>query len=551
IDALLDRMYVLFSAGRWPEARAAALEGLSVAEETQGDRAAGGFLFVIAYLAADDGQWAHASQRIERLRRFYSGTRDKRRQDELALLSAQLDFSRGEFDAAARQAQTLVDSRHDGQIREAAALIVDESNWILGRQIALQSLGATENVELTDRHRLIRSRRDGSSWTYTNAFLAALAQSERGGAAPVAKSGTERLMLFRSAIGRGDVAAAEAIAREIGIVIQSRHAAASNEVEHAVLRAVAAGDFPFDERPLAGVAWRYATRNRLRQWQQIGPLGPIAQDEIEAAIEESDADWFAASDREILMIDGMRQWSADSRDAVIALFRTKAELFRLRRILEQEESDRPVSETSATPGIIGESTAIRDLLSLVARVARRDVPICILGESGTGKELVARAIHAQSLRRSRPFTALNCAALPENLIESELFGHVRGAFTGADRDRAGVIESTDGGTLFLDEIGEMPVTAQAKLLRFLQDGEFRRVGDTSNRSADVRIVAATNRKLESAVEEGRFREDLYYRIRGLEAVLPPLRDRGRDILLLASHFIGVEREKHRSGPSRL
>jgi transcriptional regulator with PAS, ATPase and Fis domain len=128
---------------------------------------------------------------------------------------------------------------------------------------------------------------------------------------------------------------------------------------------------------------------------------------------------------------------------------------------------------------------------------------------------------------------------------------VRGAFTGADRDRPGVIESTDGGTLFLDEIGEMPLLAQAKLLRFLQDGEFRRVGDTSNRSADVRIVAATNRKLESAVEEGRFREDLYYRIRGLEALLPPLRDRGRDILLLASHFIAAERAKHKAGPSRL
>src|SRR5205085_10871550 len=149
------------------------------------------------------------------------------------------------------------------------------------------------------------------------------------------------------------------------------------------------------------------------------------------------------------------------------------------------------------------------------------------------------------------FTAVNCAALPENLIESELFGHMRGAFTGADRDRAGLIESTDGGTLFLDEIGEMPLTAQAKLLRFLQEGEFRRVGDTVNRTADVRIVSATNRKLESAVDEGRFREDLYYRIRGVEIALPPLRERGNDITLLASHFLAKERERHRSGPSRL
>ncbi|HEY2325552.1 MAG TPA: sigma 54-interacting transcriptional regulator, partial [Thermoanaerobaculia bacterium] len=177
--------------------------------------------------------------------------------------------------------------------------------------------------------------------------------------------------------------------------------------------------------------------------------------------------------------------------------------------------------------------------------------VCILGESGTGKELAARAIHANSPRRSKAFTAVNCAALPENLIESELFGHMRGAFTGADRDRAGLIETTDGGTLFLDEIGEMPLTAQAKLLRFLQDGEFRRVGEATNRSSDVRIVTATNRKLEAVVEEGRFREDLYYRIRGIEVSLPPLRERGDDILLLARSFLAREREKHRGGPSLL
>jgi len=188
---------------------------------------------------------------------------------------------------------------------------------------------------------------------------------------------------------------------------------------------------------------------------------------------------------------------------------------------------------------------------VIARVAKRDVPVCILGESGTGKELVARAIHHQSSRRHKPYTPINCAALPENLIESELFGHTRGAFTGADRDRAGLIETTDRGTLFLDEIGEMPLTAQAKLLRFLQEGEFRRVGETVNRSADVRVVTATNRKLEAAVEQGRFREDLYYRVRGVEIVLPPLRDRANDIPLLASHFLCAEQKKHRSGPARL
>ena len=197
----------------------------------------------------------------------------------------------------------------------------------------------------------------------------------------------------------------------------------------------------------------------------------------------------------------------------------------------------------------GSSPAVREVSALIRQVAAHDSSVLILGESGTGKELAARAIHDASPRRQRPFVAINCGAIPAELLESELFGHVRGAFTGADRDRAGLIETTDGGTLFLDEIGEMPLTAQAKLLRFLQEGEFRRVGDTVNRTADVRIVSATNRKLDTAVEEGRFREDLYYRIRGVEVALPPLRDRGGDVLLLASHFLAAEREKHRGGAS--
>ena len=215
-----------------------------------------------------------------------------------------------------------------------------------------------------------------------------------------------------------------------------------------------------------------------------------------------------------------------------------------------DEESQPARSEPAD-GIVGHSPAMRDVYDLIARVSKRDVPVCILGESGTGKELVARAIHKQSTRRQKSFTPINCAALPENLIESELFGHARGAFTGADRDRAGLIETTDGGTLFLDEIGEMPLTAQAKLLRFLQEGEFRRVGETANRRADLRVITATNRKLEAAVEQGRFREDLYYRIRGVEIVLPPLRDRASDIALLAAHFLGVEREKHPQGPARL
>jgi transcriptional regulator with PAS, ATPase and Fis domain len=162
-----------------------------------------------------------------------------------------------------------------------------------------------------------------------------------------------------------------------------------------------------------------------------------------------------------------------------------------------------------------------------------------------GQELVARALHRNSRRRGKPFLPLNCAALPENLVESELFGHVRGAFTGAERDQPGLIESADGGTLFLDEIGELPAGAQAKLLRFLQDREFRRVGDSALRKADVRIVAATNRNLAAEVDAGRFREDLFYRIRGVQLRVPPLRDRGRDVMLLAQRFLQAENEAHR------
>ena len=274
--------------------------------------------------------------------------------------------------------------------------------------------------------------------------------------------------------------------------------------------------------------------------------GDEALDRILAA---GETDWIACSDRELLYLEGLSAWPPESRDALAAVFRGRAELQRLRRVMEQEEAAAPRAQ--AVDGIVGQSAAMRELFTLIAKVARRDVPVCILGESGTGKELVARAIFAASSRRHKPFVAINCAALPENLIESELFGHVRGAFTGADRDRAGLIETADGGTLFLDEIGELPPGAQAKLLRFLQEGEFRRVGDTANRTADVRIVSATNRKLESAVEDGRFREDLYYRIRGVEVALPPLRERGDDVALLAAHFVAKEREKHRTGPSRL
>jgi transcriptional regulator with GAF, ATPase, and Fis domain len=179
----------------------------------------------------------------------------------------------------------------------------------------------------------------------------------------------------------------------------------------------------------------------------------------------------------------------------------------------------------------------RELLRVVAQVAGADAPILVLGETGSGKELIARALHVNSPRRGKPFVTVHCAALPGTLLESELFGHVAGAFTDAKRDRPGRLASAHGGTLFLDEVGEIPVEAQAKLLRFLQFGEIQRLGSDRTEKVDVRIVAATHRDLRQRVKEGRFREDLYFRLKVLDLVLPPLRYRRGDVPLLADHFL--------------
>jgi len=195
--------------------------------------------------------------------------------------------------------------------------------------------------------------------------------------------------------------------------------------------------------------------------------------------------------------------------------------------------------------IIGDSPAMKALLAQLERVIDTRATVCIEGETGTGKELIASAIHYQSSRRDKMFVAQNCAALPENLLESELFGHKRGAFTSADSDKKGLFEIADGGTLFLDEMGEMPMSLQAKLLRVLQEGTIRPVGATSEKQVDVRIICATNRDLAAEVEKGRFRQDLYYRLMVFPIKLPPLRDRREDIPALGAHFLKRYAEEYR------
>jgi len=208
-----------------------------------------------------------------------------------------------------------------------------------------------------------------------------------------------------------------------------------------------------------------------------------------------------------------------------------------------EELQNELKEKYSFDNIIGKSKEMMEIFSLVSKVAPTESTILISGESGTGKELIAKALHISSRRKNRSFIAINCGALPESLQESELFGHVRGAFTGAIREKRGLFQEANGGTLFLDEVGEMASSAQVKLLRFLQDGEIRRVGENVQIHINVRLIAATNQDLEKAIEEGRFREDLYYRLNVIPINLPPLRKRRDDIALLANYFLEGSAEK--------
>ncbi len=250
-----------------------------------------------------------------------------------------------------------------------------------------------------------------------------------------------------------------------------------------------------------------------------------------------------------LALDAMK---AGAYDYVAKPFKQDEVLLALRKAEERESLRREnralrqkVREASVFEEMIGRSAAIREVFRTIEKAAVYDTTVLIHGESGTGKELVARALHARSPRAQAPFVAVNCGAIPESLLESELFGHKRGAFTDASSDKPGLFEEAHRGTLFLDEVGELPLATQVKLLRVLQEGTLRRLGETRDREVDVRVVAATVRDLREEVEANRFREDLFYRLHVLAVRVPPLRERREDIALLVDHF--VERNNVRLG----
>jgi two-component system, NtrC family, response regulator AtoC len=264
------------------------------------------------------------------------------------------------------------------------------------------------------------------------------------------------------------------------------------------------------------------------------------------------------------MIEAMRLGAYDyitkplDLDEIVATLHRAAEQRRLSREAEAlrrqssiVESNKETSSPDAQFEMLGVSRAMRDIFKQIGRIAATDATLLIMGESGTGKELVARAVHQHSARSRRPFVAVNCGALPENLIEAELFGHERGAFTGAERQKKGRFELAHTGTLFLDEVGELTPGAQVKLLRALQERRFERVGGTEAVAVDVRVIAATNLELKQEVEEKRFREDLYYRLSVIELRLPPLRARLADVPQLAEHFLERATARHALAPKVL
>ncbi len=261
---------------------------------------------------------------------------------------------------------------------------------------------------------------------------------------------------------------------------------------------------------------------------------------VKDLISRSGTEWIAVLSPDTLPVNGVGdfvcEWFFDFHTLPFDMARVQVTLGRAFGIARLRGRGTVPGDAEGEHELLGESLAVRDLRRLLAKLAPTDSPVLIRGESGTGKELVARTLHRQSRRADRPFVAINCGAIPEHLIQSELFGHEKGAFTGAHQRKVGRIEAADGGTLFLDEIGDLPLELQANLLRFLQEQQIERVGGNRPVEVDVRVLAATHVDLEAAIDAGTFREDLYYRLNVLQVGTAPLRERSEDLPLLANHF---------------
>jgi two-component system, NtrC family, response regulator AtoC len=288
---------------------------------------------------------------------------------------------------------------------------------------------------------------------------------------------------------------------------------------------------------------------RMPELDGLGMLKKIAQNRTPVIVIMMSA--FADLEAAVLALkDGAadyvaKPFKADEILLKIRLAQERARIYEERERLKAENArlKGEVSRTDAPAGIVGKSKRMDEIFATIGKIADYKSTVLLIGESGTGKELVARALHDLSVRAKGPFVPINCGAIPVTLLESELFGHVKGAFTDANRNKKGLIEEAHTGTLFLDEIGELPVLLQVKLLRFLQEEEIRRVGDNKPISVDVRVVAATARDLVAMVKDGSFREDLYYRLNVLQVRIPPLRERKDDIPLLVEHFIAKYRTR--------
>ena len=286
------------------------------------------------------------------------------------------------------------------------------------------------------------------------------------------------------------------------------------------------------------LGWQTFARDASRTIAMEPLIEGRSAEEQEAIVRSCACEWAVSwsPDVELARLEGATEVLEQAKIVYDALHR-KDQLYYLERIKSLESRVQALEAGEGFHDLIGRSSAMRRVYELISQVAGSDMTVLIRGESGTGKELVARAIHETSTRRDQPFVAVNCAAFTESLLESELFGHEQGAFTGADRTKPGRFELADGGTLFLDEVGDIPVPTQVKLLRVLETQEFERVGGTESLRVDVRIVGATNRDLERLIEEEEFREDFYFRLHVLPVDLPPLRDHAEDIPQLAQYFL--------------